>query len=90
MIAVDLQEHKLGLSEKYGADITINAKEEDAVKKAKKITRIGSDIVIEAAGNKENRRTNTISGKECRKDSVDWRDRGAIDRTANGMLHLVP
>jgi L-iditol 2-dehydrogenase len=50
VIAVDLQEYRLRLAEKYGAEFCINAAQEDAVKWVRKITKRGSDVVIEAAG----------------------------------------
>jgi threonine dehydrogenase-like Zn-dependent dehydrogenase len=50
VIAVDLEDSRLELSEKYGADAVINAKQEDVAKTVKKLTKIGSDIVIEASG----------------------------------------
>jgi threonine dehydrogenase-like Zn-dependent dehydrogenase len=53
VIAIDLHDYRLKLSEKYGADVCINAKEGDPVKRVKEITGRGSDIVIEAAGTKQ-------------------------------------
>jgi threonine dehydrogenase-like Zn-dependent dehydrogenase len=50
VIAVDLEDYKLELSQKYGADSVINGKKEDVVKTVRKLTKIGSDFVIEAAG----------------------------------------
>ena len=50
VIAVDLEDYRLELSEKYGADATINAKKEDVPKTVRKLTKLGSDFVIEAAG----------------------------------------
>ncbi|MCW3999023.1 MAG: zinc-binding dehydrogenase [Candidatus Bathyarchaeota archaeon] len=50
VIAVDIEDYRLELSEKYGADAAINAKKEDAAKTVRKLTRHGSDFVIEAAG----------------------------------------
>ncbi len=50
VIAVDLEDYRLELSEKYGADTIINAKNEDAIKTVRKLTKRGSDLVIEAAG----------------------------------------
>ena len=50
VIAVDLEDYRLELSEKYGADALINAKKEDVHKTVRKLTKIGSDFVIEAAG----------------------------------------
>ena len=50
VIAVDLEDYRLELSEKYGADAVINAKHEDVIKTVRKLTKIGSDLVIEAAG----------------------------------------
>lgn len=50
VIAVDLEDYRLELSEKYGADAVINAKKEDVPKAVRKLTKMGSDFVIEAAG----------------------------------------
>ena len=50
VIAVDVEDYRLELSEKYGADAVINAKKEDVPKTVRKLTKIGSDCVIEAAG----------------------------------------
>ncbi|MCW4017336.1 MAG: zinc-binding dehydrogenase [Candidatus Bathyarchaeota archaeon] len=50
VIAVDTQAYRLELAEKLGADYTINASEEDTVKRVKRITKRGSDVVIESAG----------------------------------------
>ena len=36
--------------QKYGADAVINAKKEDVLKTVRKLTKMGSDFVIEAAG----------------------------------------
>lgn len=50
VIAVDLQDYRLELAEKYGAEATINAKKEDVPKTVLKLTKLGSDLVVEAAG----------------------------------------
>jgi threonine dehydrogenase-like Zn-dependent dehydrogenase len=50
VIAVDVNDNRLLRSEKYGADAVINPKEEDVPKAVHKLTKIGSDLVIEAAG----------------------------------------
>jgi threonine dehydrogenase-like Zn-dependent dehydrogenase len=50
VIAVDLEDYRLRLAEKYGAEFCINAKREDAVKRVREITKRGSDVVVEAAG----------------------------------------
>ncbi len=50
VIAVDLEDYKLELSKKYGADVVVNAKIEDTVETVKTLTKRGSDFVIEAAG----------------------------------------
>jgi len=50
VIAVDLQDYRLKLAEKYGAEFCINAAQEDTVKRVREITKRGSDVVIEAAG----------------------------------------
>jgi threonine dehydrogenase-like Zn-dependent dehydrogenase len=53
VIAVDVEDHRLALSEKYGADVCINSKSENVSRKVKSLTHGGSDVVIEAAGRKE-------------------------------------
>ena len=50
VIAVDLEDYRLELSAKYGADFCVNAGREDATKRVKEITKRGSDVVVEAAG----------------------------------------
>jgi (R,R)-butanediol dehydrogenase/meso-butanediol dehydrogenase/diacetyl reductase len=50
VIAVDLEDYRLRLAEKYGAEFCINAGREDAVKRVREITKRGSDVVVEAAG----------------------------------------
>jgi len=50
VIAVDLEDYRLELAKKYGAEFCINAKREEAVKRVREITKRGSDVVVEAAG----------------------------------------
>jgi len=50
VITVDVEDYRLQRAKKYGADVMINAKKEDPVKLVRKLTKIGSDFVIEAAG----------------------------------------
>ncbi len=51
VIISDTVDERLKLAEKLGADKTINAKQEDTVKKTKKLTDgYGADVVIEAIG----------------------------------------
>jgi len=50
VIAVDLEDYRLELSQKYGADAIVNARKEDVPKTVRKLTKMGSDFVIEAAG----------------------------------------
>jgi threonine dehydrogenase-like Zn-dependent dehydrogenase len=52
VIAIDVEDYRLELSEKYGADAVINAKKDDPIKTVRKLTKMGSDFVIEAAGTK--------------------------------------
>jgi len=53
VIAVDVEDYRLERSEKYGADAVINAKKQDVPKIVHKLTKLGSDFVIEAAGTKQ-------------------------------------
>jgi threonine dehydrogenase-like Zn-dependent dehydrogenase len=50
VIAVDIDPDRLERAEKYGADAVIDATKEDVAKTVHKITKLGSDHVIEAAG----------------------------------------
>ncbi len=50
VIAVDLEDYRLKLSERYGADVVVNASKEDVIKTVRRVTKMGSDCVIEAAG----------------------------------------
>ncbi|MFB3889950.1 MAG: zinc-binding dehydrogenase [Candidatus Bathyarchaeia archaeon] len=50
VIAVDLESQRLGLAEKYGANVCINPREDDVIKRVKEITKRGADVVIESAG----------------------------------------
>ena len=50
VIAVDLEDYRLQLARKYGAEFCVNAGLEDAVERVREITKCGSDMVIEAAG----------------------------------------
>ncbi|CAG0909698.1 unnamed protein product, partial [Cyprideis torosa] len=53
LIAVDMNNHRLELAKTFGAEVTINAGEEDAVARVKSLTEdgVGCDVVLEAAGN---------------------------------------
>jgi len=53
VLAIDPEDYRLHLSEKYGADVCINPKNENATKRVRAVTDGGSDIVIEAAGRQE-------------------------------------
>ncbi len=50
VIAVELEDYRLRLAEKYGAEFCINAKRDDTVKRVRAITKRGSDVVVEVAG----------------------------------------
>ena len=50
VIAVDLEDYRLDIAKKFGAEFCVNAKREDAVKKVREITKRGSDVVVEVAG----------------------------------------
>lgn len=52
VIAVDTLDYRLELAEKYGADAVLNAKKQDIPQAVHKLTKQGSDCVIEAAGTK--------------------------------------
>jgi L-gulonate 5-dehydrogenase len=50
VISIDTLDYRLDLSEKFGADALLNAEKENVVKSVRKLTKLGSDFVIEAAG----------------------------------------
>lgn len=50
VIAIDLEDYRLEIAEKHGAEHCINARKEDVVQRVKEITKRGSDVVVEAAG----------------------------------------
>ncbi|MFX1486396.1 MAG: zinc-binding dehydrogenase [Promethearchaeota archaeon] len=53
VIAIDLEDYRLAISENYGAEVCINPKSQNVVEKVRTITDGGSGIVVEAAGKKE-------------------------------------
>jgi len=53
VIVVDVEDYRLKLSEKYGADFCINSKNENVTEKLRSITGGGSDMAVEAAGRRE-------------------------------------
>ena len=53
VIAIDTQDYRLKLAEKFGAEHCINAVKDDAAKRVIEITGRGSDVVVEAAGTKK-------------------------------------
>lgn len=54
VIMVDVLEGKLAVARELGADITINAKEENVIERVKELTKgKGCDVVVEAAGTEE-------------------------------------
>jgi erythritol/L-threitol dehydrogenase len=50
VIAIDLENYRLELAQKYGANVIINPQEQDPIEEVKELTKRGSDFVIEAAG----------------------------------------
>jgi threonine dehydrogenase-like Zn-dependent dehydrogenase len=52
VIAIDLDDYRLEVAQKYGATFCINPRREDVAKRVKEVTKLGSDIVVEAAGTK--------------------------------------
>jgi len=50
VIVTDLEPFRLDIARKLGATLTINAKEEDSIKKVLEYTNGGADVVMEAVG----------------------------------------
>ncbi len=53
VIAVDLEDYRLDVSQRYGADVCINAGKEDVAKRVAEVTGRGSDVVVESAGTRK-------------------------------------
>jgi threonine dehydrogenase-like Zn-dependent dehydrogenase len=53
VIGVEGDEHRLAMSRRMGADVTLNYRETDIVAEVKKLTGGGADVAIEALGTKE-------------------------------------
>ncbi len=53
VVAVDILEKKLQYAREFGANAVIHGKEEDLVKKVRKLTEGGADTALEAIGNPE-------------------------------------
>jgi len=52
VVAVDLYDYRLKLADNFGADITVNAREQDVEKAVRSATGRGSHFVVEAAGSR--------------------------------------
>ena len=50
IIAVDIDDEKLGLAEKLGADFTVNSGKQDALEKVSEILGEGADVVFDVVG----------------------------------------
>lgn len=64
VIAVDIFEEKLELAKELGADITINAKEENVVQRIRELTNGGADVVAETAGSKITQQQSILAAKK--------------------------
>src|SRR6187431_2643808 len=53
IIGVDGDEHRLAMSKRMGADITLDHREEDVVARVKALTGGGADVAIEALGTQQ-------------------------------------
>lgn len=51
LIVADVDEHRLSIARKLGADVIINSQQENVVRKVRELTgRVGCDVVLEASG----------------------------------------
>lgn len=50
LIAVDLDDHKLMLAKRFGAEVTLNPRRSDVLKETRSVLGRGADVVFEAAG----------------------------------------
>jgi len=53
VIAVDVNDFRLEVAERFGAEFTVNPKKEDLRKRVLSLTKHGADLVVEAAGQRE-------------------------------------
>jgi threonine dehydrogenase-like Zn-dependent dehydrogenase len=79
VIAVDLEDYRLQLAQKYGAEFCVNAKREDAAKRVKAITKRRSDVVIEAAGTIEAVRQTPFLVRKAGKVALIGESRGYLN-----------
>ena len=52
VIAIDFYDHRLKLAQRFGADYTLNAQQENVEKAVRRVTGMGSHFVVEAAGSR--------------------------------------
>ena len=79
VIAVDLEDYRLEFSRKYGADEVANAKTEDVVKSVRKLTKHGSDLVIEAAGTRQTVELTPFLVRKAGKVALGGRIQGVLE-----------
>ncbi len=79
VITVDVEDYRLERAEKYGADVMINAKKEDPLELVRKLTKIGSDFVIEAAGTQATVEQTPFPGTQSRQSSTYRRIKGSLE-----------
>ena len=53
VIAVDVNDFRLEVAERFGAEFTVNPKKEDLRKRVLSLTKHGADLVVEAAGQRK-------------------------------------
>jgi threonine dehydrogenase-like Zn-dependent dehydrogenase len=78
-IAIDLEDYRLKLSESYGADVCVNAKHVNVVRRVKEITQRGSDIVIEAAGTQKTVEQTPYLVRNAGKVALIGETKGSLD-----------
>jgi threonine dehydrogenase-like Zn-dependent dehydrogenase len=95
VIAIDLEDYRLELAEKYGADAVINASKEDVPKTVRKLTKMGSDFVIEAAGTIKTVEQTPFLVRRAGKvalvgESEGYLNLGEVDETEFFTIYLSP
>ncbi len=88
VIAIDMLDYRLKLSERFGADFYINAQYENSASRVMEITGRGSDIVIEAAGTRQAVEQTLLLARKAGKIALVGGFEGYLDLGVVGEVKL--
>lgn len=79
VIAVDVEDYRLEYAKRYGAEEVINAKNADVAKTVHKLTKYGSDFVVEAAGTQATVEQTPHLARKCGKVALIGESKGFLN-----------